>query len=130
MTRTREDDMTATNELRHSDRCREIQPGLSDTDTGKGCHADCPVGRAAATRFDPKAWVQRCRANARRHLENEMRDSGWSKATAEQVDNESARLGREVIEALRRVPILPSDFFDRPELAAVLSAVHESAKGE
>jgi hypothetical protein len=42
--------------VEHSEKCREIQPALSDTDT-RGCHADCPAGSYRKEFYQIEEWV-------------------------------------------------------------------------
>lgn len=74
--------------------------------------------------FDPNQGAKRFNANADAAERNSLMDSGWSSATAANCQLNALLLYRELFEQLLLVPIDPKDFFDRPELAAVLSAVH------
>lgn len=81
-----------------------------------------------ATTFDPHIWAVRFRANGEESGRNSMMDSGWSGSVAERCDRTSHLLLVEIYAQLLTVKIKPEDFFDRPALAAVLAAVHESAR--
>jgi hypothetical protein len=76
--------------------------------------------------IDPYNWAKRWKSNAETGKNNSLMDSGWSARIAENCQLQSLLMLRELLEELRKVAIRPEDFFDRPELAAVLTAVHAS----
>ena len=78
--------------------------------------------------FVPAQWAAAFRANGRADAANAMMDSGWSKAVAERCDDTTKRLLLELFNELVGIDVRPEDFFDRPKLAAILSAVHEACK--
>lgn len=73
--------------------------------------------------FDPNKWASTYNANAARSERNSLMDSGWSAAEAEQCTFQHHLLLSDLLTELRKVKLKPEDFFDRPELAAVLAAV-------
>lgn len=73
--------------------------------------------------FDPNQWAAKYNANAEEAERNSLMDSGWSGATADYCTRTHSLLLYELLCELQKVALLPADFFDRPELAAVLAAV-------
>lgn len=79
---------------------------------------------AASQAFDPNDWSRQFLANMDRADRNAMADSGWSKTVADECDSRSCQLLLQLLWELQEVEIKPADFFDRPQLAAILAAVH------
>lgn len=75
--------------------------------------------------FDPDSWVKHFKSNADEAERNSLMDSVWSHSVAMHCQEKVSVLYREIIDQLQQVELLPADFFDRPQLAAVLSAVHQ-----
>lgn len=73
--------------------------------------------------FDPNEWAAHYHATCDESARNSLLDSGWSKATADRCERKLLSLYTRLFAELRKVELQPSDFFDRPALAAVLAAV-------
>ena len=74
--------------------------------------------------FDPNAWAKQYGNACDEACRNSLLDSGWSASVAEQTAFEQLKLLRELFTQLRQVETKPEDYFDRPQLAAALAAVH------
>ena len=80
--------------------------------------------------FDPNRWAAEFNTNNDECERNQMMDSGWSSTTALNCQSKALQLYWELYAQLTLIPILPSDSTDRPELAAVLSAVQQSQQNK
>jgi hypothetical protein len=73
--------------------------------------------------FNPKKWAEAFSANAVAAERNSLMDSGWSARTADNCRDRALHLYAQLFDELAKVQATPADFFDRPELAAVISAI-------
>lgn len=67
-------------------------------------------------------WKQQWTTNQEEATANSLMDSGWSRYVADRCNDRANALLRELVVRLSVQPTLPSDLFDRPQLAELIEA--------